>query len=311
MTRLNALADRISGQAFGLTNYGNIEADVNYLVVPGGNLAALGGGNTLTIAARFHEVTLGSGNNIDNITDALGAVGGQEVVLLFDQPQTIRNNGAGAGNIRTSNGVDKRVSAGELVLLRYDSTATVWRIPNGVATKDTEKAVTTIAETDLLNAEFTLAANALGLAKLLRLTAWGDGVQNSAGTTAFPKFKFKLGATVLIDTGTCAAQFASSATRFPWRITVEVKNLAATNVQLVYFELSLGKQGAAVSSFGAFTTGEGSYSSTTSGAPTLATGYNAGAVDTTAAQAVVLSVITPSGVSTDVTLKGAVMEVVG
>lgn len=125
MSRLNALTDRIAGQVFGLTNYNNLEADVNYLVVAGAALAALGASNTLAITAEFHHVTLAAGNTIDNLSDTLGASAGQQVRLWFDNAQTIRNNGGGTGNIRTLSGNNLAMHANDVIIFVYDGT--YWR----------------------------------------------------------------------------------------------------------------------------------------------------------------------------------------
>lgn len=127
MTRLAALDNKSAGSdAFGLTNYDQLQADISYLVVAGADLAALGASNTLAITARFHHVTLAGSSTIDNISDALGAVASQEVRLWFDNAQTIRNQGGGTGNIRTLDGNDLAVSANQIIALTYDGTN--WRI---------------------------------------------------------------------------------------------------------------------------------------------------------------------------------------
>lgn len=126
MTRLQSLDTKSAEtNSFGLTNYDKLQAAVDYLVVAGANLAALDTGNTLTIASEFHHVTLAGGNNVDNITDASGAAAGQQVRLLFDNAQTIRNNGGGTGNIRTKSGSDRAVNANEILTLAFDGT--YWR----------------------------------------------------------------------------------------------------------------------------------------------------------------------------------------
>jgi len=120
-TRLNALADRISGQAFGLTNYNSLEADVNYLVVAGADLASAA---TLAITNEFHGVT--GTTTITNITDALGASKSQQVQLLIKGgPLTIQNNGGGTGNIRTNSGADTVYPTNAIVTFVNDGT--VWR----------------------------------------------------------------------------------------------------------------------------------------------------------------------------------------
>ena len=124
-TRLNALADRLSSlAAFGLGNYDNLQADVNYLVVPGSDLASAA---TLAITNNAHGIT--GTTTITNITDALGASGLQEVELwIKNGPLTIQHNGSGGGgNIRTATGYDRKCYPGELIRFRYDVANSVWR----------------------------------------------------------------------------------------------------------------------------------------------------------------------------------------
>lgn len=130
MSRLVAVADRVAGQAFGLTNYDNLEADVNYLVIAGADLPS---GATLDITSSFHGVT--GTTTVDSISDALGAIAGQHVRLwIKNGPLSIRNNGGGAGNIRTRTGLDRTVVANEIVTLAYDGA--VWReVTPGVGAK--------------------------------------------------------------------------------------------------------------------------------------------------------------------------------
>lgn len=101
-TRLGAVADRVAGQAFGLTNYDQLEADVNYLVVAGADQAS---GATVQVQAEFFGVT--GSTTITNLNDPDGAAEGQQVRLwIKGGPLTIQNNGGGAGNIRTASGAD-------------------------------------------------------------------------------------------------------------------------------------------------------------------------------------------------------------
>lgn len=109
-----------------------LTGNVNYLTVAGADVAALGANNAVAIAAEFQRVTVVTGN-IDNITDVAGLVAGQPVRLLFTNAQTMRNNGGGAGNIRTVSGSDRAVVANEIVTLAYDSITAVWREGNAVA----------------------------------------------------------------------------------------------------------------------------------------------------------------------------------
>src|SRR4051812_16754513 len=117
MSRLNALADRAAGAAFGLTNYQNLEAALNYLAIAGADLAAAA---TLNITSSTHRIT--GSTTIDNIADAVGATVGQQVALLFQATTTVRHNGGGTGNIRLQGGLHAGFVAAETLTLVYDGT---------------------------------------------------------------------------------------------------------------------------------------------------------------------------------------------
>src|SRR3954452_23788589 len=82
----------------------------------------------------------------------------------------------------------------------------VAQLPTGalgpLARKTTAKTVnTTVTETDLLNGEFNLSAGALGTTGKMRILAWGDCLNNTGAAVNMPRFRFKLGGNVFIDTG--------------------------------------------------------------------------------------------------------------
>ena len=159
--------------------------------------------------------------------------------------------------------------------------------------KETSKTVNnTVTETDLLNGEFTLKGNALGVNGTLRLVMAGDWLQNSGSNTGPPRFKFKVGAgpTTIIDTNTGTAS-ASSVNRKAWEIVVEIRNLGATGSQWTSIEGSVMYDGANAAGV-VFTTGEGIYSIGVQGM-CLIIGGNAMSLDTTADQSIQFAVINP------------------
>lgn len=194
-----------------------------------------------------------------------------------------------------------------------------WASLSGATTyrKVTTKAVnTTVTATDLLNGEVTVAAGALGTTKLLRLTAWGDFLQNSGSNTpGVPQLQVSFGGTIQVDTG-AATGVGASTLRNGWRVVVEIMNLNATNVQAVNINYTVGLQnGMATASSNAFATGEGAGASSYIGSPApstwLAQGYGAGSIDTTAACALLLKVINASSnAAYETKLIGAVAEIV-
>lgn len=179
--------------------------------------------------------------------------------------------------------------------------------------KVTAKAVnTTTAATDLLNGEITVAANAMGTNKMLRLTVAGDWTNSSGAGAVFPRFQLLLGATTLIDTNTPATTAVSAGTRFPWQLVFEIINLNAANAQItivrgqsVYGGLSAGAASAA------FTTGSGNYAQAGNSNALIDGANTATAVDTTAAQALKLNVINGSAsASYETKLIAAVVEII-
>jgi hypothetical protein len=170
-----------------------------------------------------------------------------------------------------------------------------------------------VAEVDLLGGGVTVAAGAIGPSGVIRLTAWGDLLSNN-GIIGVNQWKLKLGATTLIDTANPGANFryGGSATRYPWRLVAEIMNLGAANSQLVSFLLTYQSPLNNVTSL-AMATGEGY--TTSDSVPTLpeiiAQGFNTAAVDTTVADALVLSVIqSAASVNQETKCYGALVEII-
>lgn len=159
------------------------------------------------------------------------------------------------------------------------------------ARKTTAKSVTnSIAETDLFNGEFTVAANSIGATGHLFGYAYGDALNNVA-TENLPRLKLKLGATTIFDTGAPANGWSQNAASFGWWVEFDIQNTAA-NAQVCKIKGVVSP--IAPASIGpAFTTGEGIVWSSAAGSPVNINGYNTAAVDTTASQALVLSIILP------------------
>ena len=193
-TRLNALADRIAGQGFGLTNYLNLEADMNYLIVGGAPIASLSGSNGLAITARYHRVTVATGN-VDNITDALGLSVGQWVDLSFANAQTIRNNGGGSGNIRIVGGADRVTQPNEVITFVYDGTN--WWAAGSSFSGGYSSNFNVVSSTSLTTIfNQAIPGGLLGTNSALRIGIEGDYLNNSGGTRNF-LFQILYGATTL------------------------------------------------------------------------------------------------------------------
>lgn len=185
----------------------------------------------------------------------------------------------------------------------------------GVYRKNTDKVVVnTVAETDLLNGEITIAANAMGANGAIRLTVTGDLINNSGSAQNTPRFKLKLGGTTLIDTNVVGVVMSSGANRLGWRCDVIIRNRGATNSQETSFVFK-GTIGNGVSAaLTGFTSGNGlMYSNLISGGFGTLEGVadNFNAVDTTAARLLELTVTNPvANANFDVSLRGATVEII-
>lgn len=121
MSRLASIPARVIHQPWTKVIVDALQADTNYLIIAGADLASAA---TIHPTAEFHGIT--GATQIDNITDDLGAIAGQQVRLWIKAgPLTIRNNGGGAGNIRTLRGVDRQCATNEILTFVYDGA--LWR----------------------------------------------------------------------------------------------------------------------------------------------------------------------------------------
>lgn len=177
-----------------------------------------------------------------------------------------------------------------------------------------KQVVNTAVETDLLNGEITIGANAIGASGVLRISLWGNWINNTGAARIPPRFRLKLGGTTMIDTSTLAANWSPAVNRYPWRLRAEIRNLGSPSSQETTFEmwgLIASGVGAAATGFGA---GFGvSFIETLSGGlgRYWAQGYAVPAIDTTVAR--LLEFTTANGLadpSYDVTLTGALVEIV-
>jgi hypothetical protein len=165
--------------------------------------------------------------------------------------------------------------------------------------KTTPKVVAaSVAETDLLNGELTVAAGALGTNRLLRITAFGDWLLNGGPTSnMIPRFKLKLGAaaTPVIDTGAIGNDVRANVSRWGWRLLAEIQNTAA-GAQAISFNLAITYNGG-VGTVGTTTplvVGEGVYAIFGGIGIATAFGVNTSAIDTSVAMPVAFAVINPN-----------------
>lgn len=178
--------------------------------------------------------------------------------------------------------------------------------------KTTAKPVnTTTSATDLLNGEVSVAAGAMGATGGALVTAWGDWKNNSGGAVAPPRFQLILGSSTLFDTGTSGGTCTNAATRYGWKIVVEILNTSAS-AQVANFLLTMSA-GVNLNGDGAFTTGEGNYVLYTPSARGFGFGeaYNTSAENTATAKTLVLNVINGSAnAAYETNLAGAVIQIV-
>lgn len=274
-----------------------------------------GGGNGALVYQKITNAQIAAAAAIDksklaalNIVDADVAAGAAIAKSKLAALNLVNADIAGGAAIAISKFAGYPTDGTKV--LRGDGT---WGAPTTTYRKTTAKAVnTTVAATDLLNGEITVAAGAMGTNKLLRLTAWGDWKNNSGANVAPPRIQLALGGTVLLDSGTSGGQALTSVTRYGWRIVAEIMNLGAANVQMANLDISLaavvGLNGQAD-----FATGEGIYILDTPSVRGfgIAEGYGPGAKDTSAALALELKVINGSAnANYETNLVGALAEIV-
>lgn len=187
-------------------------------------------------------------------------------------------------------------------------------VPTTYRKSSTKTVNTTVSATDLLNGEITLAGAVLGIDRMLRLTAWGDNLNNSGGSSPQPRFQLILGGTTLLDTGSTAAALGNSASRNSWVLNAEIMNTGSASAQLAALRifLSCGLAGASLGNV--FTTGLGEFAGISNGGGVqsgIANGVNTTAVNTVPSLALVLNVINGSAsASYETRLFGAVVEIV-
>jgi len=173
--------------------------------------------------------------------------------------------------------------------------------------------VNTTAATDLLNAEITVGAGVLGATGVLRLSAWGNWIQNTAGNQSSPRIQLVLGGTTLLDTNLLAAVNASNAGTLPWNLAAVIEAQNATNSQFSLLDFD-ALEVAVASAAATFTTGTGLIRSDAAvgGYHFLkAKGHNTSALDMTTSKTLVLNVILPvASANYGFTLNGALVEII-
>jgi len=185
-----------------------------------------------------------------------------------------------------------------------------WFAPAPYRKTTAKTAVNTTAETDLFNGEILIGAGLLGTTGVLRMTAWGDWINNSGLAQASPRIRVKYGGTnVAFDTGAIAGAWATNASSWGWRVQYEQINLGSVTSQYSTFQL-VGSGSWANNSFAAFLSGSGQYSTNASDqiyGNAVSSGPGA---DTSTALQLFLTVILPvASASVSMTLRGAVVEI--
>lgn len=203
------------------------------------------------------------------------------------------------------------ITTGELVDTTWLNQVTIGRYRK----TSSKQVVNTITTTDLLNGEITIAAGALSTNRALRLTAYGDWVNDTGSTQDSPQFDLRLppssdptGGTIF-GTGTTSTVWVASASRMGWRIQAEIANLGAANSQ--WSSLLYEGSGFFNAILAAFATGNGQVYASGGGGTVRGVAGAANAIDTTVGLDLILAVTLPvASASLDVTLKGALVEIV-
>lgn len=278
------------------------------------SLASGTGGHTVNIATgtstakTVNIATGGSILNIINFGSASSTVNlpGSLGVGITSPSTTLHLSG-------TFRFVDGNQGAGKSLYSDASGGAT-WQTPSSTL-KTLTKVTSTVTvsnttnETNLLS--YTVPGNTLGTSKQIRIYVIGDLLNNSGGALNAPRFKLKLGATTLLDTGAGSGSsndWNTGTARYGFEIFASIANLDATNSQMSHLRVQHPRGSGNVG--GAFTTGNGAYQST-GGGVVLGVGSNATTVDTTADQSLVLSVILPTAsTSVDLKLLHAIIELI-
>ena len=183
------------------------------------------------------------------LTAAASAAGASLVAARVDH---VHGQGivAAKGDLLTFATAPQALAAGanglQLVADSAQATGLKWAAPGDVArTASLLDVVNSVAETSLFS--FSVPANALGTNRMLRLTLFGDYLNNS-GATRTVTFKAKYGATTLFNDATLA--LAASASRRPFRFELQLANQGATNAQVLSGLISLGLAGGTTSGLG-------------------------------------------------------------
>lgn len=279
MPALTTVVTHATGDVFPATDWNAYVRDnVNYLVSAGADLAALAGSNTLSVTNEFHNVTLAGGNTIDNLdVVTIVPVKGQQYRLLFQNAQTVRNQGGGTGNIRTLTGVDRAVSAHEIVTFNYDSAAAVFRevAPYPPLLKVASfqgnplfTGTNAFAESDVFTGP-SIPGGLLSTTRKIVIEMMGDFANNSGIANGFgwtPKLYYGGSGVV----GQAFAVNHSGASKYYWQSRHFVRAFGATGSQIVG-----GLQDIQDS---------GGNDSNANGIPAIAAGVTSIAVDSTVAQ---------------------------
>lgn len=204
------------------------------------------------------------------------------------------------GNIDTT--VRTRASVGSGNALPAYTGATFYR-------KNTNKTVnTTTTATDLLSGEISIGSGVMGTTGILRLTAYGDVLNNTGATQPVPRFQLVLGGVTLLDTGTFTG-IGTSASRGLWHVHALIENLGSVTAQSATLSGVVFGPGGITATSAAFTTGQGYYEGTSSAKLNGVT--NSGTANTSGTTALVLNVINGSAsASYETKLFSALVEVV-
>jgi hypothetical protein len=180
-SRLVALGDRLAGQGFGLTNYGNLEAALNYLMGLGADIPSA---PTITISSAEHGIT--GNTTISTINDSIGATAGQPLRLrIKGGPLQISS---GIGNVKSLSGNTIVLLTNEVIDLVYDG-ANWWQVkpqPILIAFGTKASSVTTTGTTfaagaDLLAAALSFTADGIS-SYVMRASSSGLSTSAAAGT---------------------------------------------------------------------------------------------------------------------------------
>lgn len=241
----------------------------------------------------------GGGSDVQNLYDA-------NTVLAANVDNTPAAITMGASTIlaRLASGSIKAASVSEIQALLT--------IPTSLRKTTTKTVVSSVTETDLLNGEITIPANAMGANGIVKLKMYGTLFNNRGSDTGFPRLRLKHGGTTFFDISPAGNILGNNTATNGWWLELMIANAGATNSQNYGWMFGMDLIGVGGGG-GLFNAGLGTWlNSAPSGGVGWfsATGANTGSKDTSSAQTIEFTTVLPvSDANVNMKLNNAIAEI--